>query len=181
MLKRILIFAFLLIGTTGFSQKKGSQELDLMKIYMGNDRKTLVSQNINLNILQLRKFWPIFDWYEKERESLIDKKLTITQKYLANPDRISDIEVDLIYTQIVSLNKKLDEVREKAYEKLKAELGIGVAMRFIQVDNYINYYLSLELLKKRPFNGITSKEEREKLEEEQRKAREEQTAAPAAN
>ncbi len=178
MLRQILIFAFLTIGLASYSQKKGSQELELMKLHMGNDRKTLVSQNINLNILQLRKFWPIFDWYEKERESLIEKKITITQKYLTNPDRISDIELDLIYTQTVSLNKKLDEVREKAYEKLKVELGVGVAMRFIQIDNYINYYLSLDLLKARPFNGITSKEEREKLEEEQRKAREEQSAVP---
>ena len=91
------------------------------------------------------------------------------QKYLSNPYRISDIEVDLIHNQIVSINKKLNELQERMYDKLKEELGVGVAMRFFQIETSMDQMLCLELAKKNALKGIITQEEQAKIEEEKRK------------
>lgn len=51
---------------------------------------------------------------------------------------------------------------------MKERFGTTPAVRFIQIDNQISTYLSFELQKLIPLEGVISKEEREKLEEQER-------------
>lgn len=152
-----------------YSQKKSiSPELLMTKEFMGEERRTLVSRNMKLNILEFKKFWPIYDDYENEREILVNKKLAIAQKYIGERKKMTDIELDLLQNQSFSLDKKLAELKEKTYLKIKERLGTTPATKFIQIDNQISNYIAFELFKSIPLEGVISKEEREKLEAEER-------------
>lgn len=169
-MKNLVFILLVLVSiSTAFAQKKCTKEVALTKELLGSDRRNLVSQNIHLNVLQLRKFWPNYDWYETEREGIVEKKLTLIEKYLDDTNQISDIELDLIHTQSTSLDKKLGDVRDKMYEKLKSDLGAEVAMRFLQIDTQISNLLAIQLLDKKPLVGVLTKEEREQVEAEKRK------------
>lgn len=147
-----------------FGQKSSSQELLLTKEFMGEERKVLVSRNMNLNILDFKKFWPIYDEYEKEREVLVNKKLTIVRKYISERKTMTDIELDLIQNQNFSVDKKIADLREKTYLKIKERLGTTPATKFIQIDLQIATYIAFELQKLIPLEGVISKEERENKE-----------------
>lgn len=168
-MKRALLQLFiLLISICSFSQKSISPELQATKEYLGEERRSLFSRNMKLNILDLKRFWPIYDSYEKEREVIAIKQLNLTRKYIDEHKTMTDIELDLIQNQMFSLEKKSDELQEKYYIKMKERFGTTPAVRFIQIDNQISTHLSFELQKLIPLEGVTSKEEREKLEEQER-------------
>lgn len=168
-MKRLLFqLLVLIISTNSVCQKSISPELQATKEYLGEERRNLFSRNMKLNILDLKRFWPIYDSYEKEREVLVTKQLTLVHKYIDEHKTMTDIELDLIQNQMFSINRKIDELREKYYLKIKERFGTTPAVRFAQIDNQISTYISFELQKLTPLEGVISKEEREKIKEQER-------------
>lgn len=154
---------------TANAQKKMNLEQTLTQEYLGVERRVLFAQNINLNILQLKVFWPIFELYEKEKEPIVEKRLTILQKYVAEESTMAEMEMDLIQAQSVSLILKISALQDKYYKIIKDKLGIPAAMRFMKIDNQLSATLLAKIYDKTPLNGAITKEEKEKLEENRKK------------
>ena len=164
----VFLCLFLSITANG-APKKASRENELIKEFMGADKKFLVTQNMDLNIIDQRLFMPIYEKYEKERADLIDKRIALLEKFIANATETSDAELDLIHSQSQSVAKKLMETQGIVFENIRQVLGMNAAMRFIKIDDHITHSITLNIFNKIPLKGATTKEERNKLNEDQPK------------
>ena len=162
-----LILCFFVAIAVNGAPKKISRENELIKEYLGADKSFLITQNMDLNIIDQRLFMPIYEKYEKERADLIDKRIALLEKFITYTSETSDAELDLIHSQSQSVAKKLMEAQATVFENIRQVLGMNVAMRFIKADDHISNTITINILDKTVLKGATTKEERKKLKDEQ--------------
>ena len=133
-----------------FSQN-GQSEEELVLSYFKLEKKALVSQAMNLSDEQAKVFWPIYNDFEKEASKLTQMRIAYLKAYAEEYETITPEEADAIMKKAFEYQKKHLALELKYYKILKKKLGALVATRFIQVEEYINTGVKMQLLDAIPF------------------------------
>ena len=150
MKKGILFILGMLLMFPAFSQNSQTEE-ELVLSYFKLEKKALVGQAMNLSDVQAEVFWPIYNEYEKESAKLTQMRIAYLNAYADKYDTITPEEADAIMKKAFEYQKKHLALEVKYYKILKKKLGAFVATRFIQVEEYINTGVKMQLLEAVPF------------------------------
>jgi len=150
MKKGLLFLLGLAFLIPAFSQN-GQSEEELVLSYFKLEKKALVSQAMNLSDEQAKVFWPIYNDFEKEASKLTEMRIAYIKSYAEKYETITPEEADAIMKKAFEYQKKQLALELKYYKILKKKLGALVATRFIQVEEYINTGVKMQLLDAIPF------------------------------
>ena len=116
------------------------------------DKKLLVASNMELTDAEAKKFWPLYDAYQKELDR-INQKLGKTIKDYADAFNKGPIANDLankLMNEVLLVQESELKVRRAYAAKIGKVLPAAKTARYIQIETKIRAVLNFELAEQVP-------------------------------
>jgi len=128
------------------------KNLEILMQKVKADKKLLVANNMDLTDAESRKFWPIYDAYQKDLDQ-VNHKLGQTIKDYAdafNKGPIQDNTAKKLLNEALSIEEQENKIKRTYAEKLEKVLPYSKVARYIQIENKIRALIRMELAQQIP-------------------------------
>lgn len=133
------------MGSVAQSAEDTNMEILLQKVKA--DKKLLVAGNMGLTDDEGKKFWPLYEEYQKELEHL-NHKLGKTIKEYANAFNqgpLSNEEAKKLMDEALAVEEAETKLKRTYADKIGKVLPAAKTARYIQIENKIRAMLKAEL------------------------------------
>ena len=154
-MKKLFLLSALFISTVLFAQS--ADDLALVQSIYGQSKGDIIKDYLNLTEPQATAFEAVYDNYEAERKTLIQKKMQIINDYAINYDKITDEKADELAKNNLKNNVDFEKLLSKAYGKAKKAIGPINAAKFIQLEQYFQTTVRSSVQDQIPFIGELDK------------------------
>lgn len=116
------------------------------------DKKLLVASNMDLTDAEAKRFWPLYDAYQKELYK-INQNLDKTIREYAdafNKGPIGNKTAIKLLNEALSVQESEIKVRRAYAEKIGKVLPAAKTARYIQIENKVRAMLNFELARQIP-------------------------------
>ena len=134
------------------AQEMSDTNMEILKQKLKADKKLLVAGNMDLSDAEAKKFWPIYDAYQKDLEQL-NQKLGQTIKEYAdafNKGPIQDNTAKKLLNEALSVEEQETKLKRGYAEKLEKALPYSKVARYIQIETKIRSLIRMELAQQIP-------------------------------
>ena len=97
-------------------------------------RADVMAKGLTLTSEQAAKFWPLYEQFQKEQNSIVDAQLKATQKYGEHFKTLTDADAVEYVSALLSRDAKMNELRVKWLKKFQEAVPPRTAARAIQLD-----------------------------------------------
>jgi len=149
MKKLMLSLSLLLLG----SLMAQAQEANLIRELFNAEKKAVVGDFLELSDADAAKFWPLYEEYEAARRSIADSRISNLKKYADQYANLTDDQADALVQNSLKNMKASDKLQAKYYKKIKKALSAKQATSWLQLEEYIQTALRMDLLDNIPFVG----------------------------
>ena len=153
MLLRIALTVLALaVAMPATAQDKGTSTMDILRQKVQTDKKLLVAVNMGLTEAEDKKFWPIYDAYQKDLEQ-IDKRLAkVIAAYAEayNQGSVSNETAKKLLDEALAAEEAEVALKRSYAAKLAPILPATKVARYIQLENKIRALVRFELADKIP-------------------------------
>jgi hypothetical protein len=114
------------------AQEMSDTNMEILKQKLKADKKLLVAGNMDLSDAEAKKFWPIYDAYQKDLEQL-NQKLGHTIKDYAdafNKGPIQDNTAKKLLNEALSAEEQETKLKRTYAEKLEMELAQQIPLAY---------------------------------------------------
>lgn len=146
----------LLFATPVLAQEAASSGANTnMEIFVQKikaDKKLLVASNMDLSDAEGKKFWPLYDAYQKELEKL-NKRLGKTINEYAdafNKGPIPNSTAKKLLNEALAVEESEIKVKRAYAAKIGKVISATQTARYIQIENKIRTVLKMELAENIP-------------------------------
>ena len=111
------------------------------------DKKLLVAANMDLTEAEAKKFWPLYDEYQKELNKINDQIAMVIVAYAKehNAGSLTDAKATQLLNQSVAIEESETKLKRSFIPKLaKALPGLKVA-RYMQLENKVRALVKYEI------------------------------------
>ena len=102
-----------------------------------DDRRALVEKNMQLTDDEAKRFWPLYDEYQKEMERVLRRQNRALTDYVNTESSMTDANANRIAREILAADAEELRLRERQLRKLTSVLPPKKAVRFMQIENKI--------------------------------------------
>ncbi len=136
------------------SAGSGDTNMDILMQKVKADKKLLIATNMGLSEAEGKKFWPLYDAYQKELAAL-NQRLgqTITSyanAYNAGKGTISNDMAKKLLNEALSVEEAEVKTKRAYAEKIGKVLPATKTARYIQIENKIRSIIKVELAQQIP-------------------------------
>lgn len=151
MKKIILASAFTFcLSVVLFAQQSARTEFEVIKDVFKTEKKALVADFLQLTDAESAKFWPIYDKYEAERNSIANARFENISSYAKNYDSLTDAQADALIKKAMDIQARESALKKKYYDIVKKSVGTKRAAGFVQLEEYISSAVKSELYEQLP-------------------------------
>ena len=138
---------------TGIFSLQAQNEGNLIRELFNQEKKAVVDNFLNLSDADAAKFWPIYQAYEAERRAISDSRIQLLKDYANQYSTLTDDQADKLMTAALKNVQNTDKLKAKYYKKAKKALSARQATSWIQLEDYIQTAVRMDLLDNIPFVG----------------------------
>jgi hypothetical protein len=120
-------------------------DLDILLNTLRANRKALVAVNLNLTDDEAVKFWPIFDRYHAEMNTVGDRLVKVIEEYTSNFATLSDEQATKVVEDYLAIETDRAKVRRTYVEEFAKALPGRKLARFYQIENKMDAVLRYDL------------------------------------
>jgi hypothetical protein len=131
----LLVTAFPLAAQATDAPPDADEQVLLKQVQ--SDRRAVYAQNLGLSDAESTKFWPIYDEYERERQKLEERYISMVNDFAAKYDTLTDAEGAKILDERLRIEKKQLELRDEYTRKIAKVLPGKKALRYAQLESRI--------------------------------------------
>jgi len=113
------------------------------------DKRGLVERNMDLSAEEAKKFWPVYDAYQKKLEPIQRRQNRAIMDYV-NVDTMTDANARRIAKEILAADVDEMKLRESEFKKVLAVLPARKAVRYLQIENKIDTLNRYDLAERIP-------------------------------
>ncbi|WHZ24041.1 MAG: hypothetical protein OJF47_003153 [Nitrospira sp.] len=140
------------LGAAGGSGTDSTTEIFIQKVKA--DKKLLVASNMDLSDAEAKKFWPLYETYQKELEQLnqrLDRTIkSYADEFNAGKGTISNDTAKKLLNEALSLEEAELKLKRTYADKIGKVLPATKTARYIQIENKIRAVLKAELAQQIP-------------------------------
>ena len=151
-LRYVLPFVAALAAAPAFAQTKpaASAPADNMQILrekLKADKKVLVAENLGLTEAEAKKFWPVYEAYQKELHKINDQTVMVLVDYAKefNAKTLTDAKASALLDRSVAVEEAELKLKRALIPKVRAVLPGIKATRYIQIENKIRALVRYEI------------------------------------
>lgn len=101
-------------------------------------RSDIMAKNLSLSADQAAKFWPLYEKYQAEQNTIIDAQLKGTVDYANNYDKLDDAHALAFAEMIMKRDEAMVALRRKWLPEFQKVLPTTTAVRVIQIDRRLS-------------------------------------------
>jgi len=114
------------------------------------DKRGLVERNMQLTEAEAKKFWPIYDAYQKDLDKIVQRQNRALLDYVNAESSMTDANSQRIARDYVTADLDEMKLREKTLRKLASALPPKKAVRFLQIENKIRTLQRYDIAEQMP-------------------------------
>jgi hypothetical protein len=143
----ILCFAALTAVPVFAQDKPADTNMQILRDKVKADKKLVVAANMSLSDAEGKAFWPIYDEYQKDLQSLNDRTAKVILDYAAvyNKNTLTDEQADSLTNAALAIDQDEVTMRKKYAVKLKGVLPGKKVARYLQIENKIRAVIRYDL------------------------------------
>jgi len=155
-LSPVFLIAAVLLAAPAYAQDAGATAADTNRDILIQkvkaDKKLLVASNMDLTDAEAKAFWPLYDAYQKELNSINEKLAKTVQEYAQayNKGPIANDAAKKLLNDALSVQESEIKVKRTYAEKIGKVLPAAKTARYIQIENKIRAILNAELASQIP-------------------------------
>jgi polyhydroxyalkanoate synthesis regulator phasin len=116
----------------------------------GKDRREIVKANMLLTNSESAIFWPLYDDYRAERNTLSDRRAENIKDFLAKRDTMSQDDAEKLTKTNFELQEDVVKLKEKHWNKMNKVLSARTTSRFFQIDQKLDAAVDMVIASKVP-------------------------------
>ena len=152
MLTAVFLAGLLAYAVPVVAQEMSDSNMEILKQKLKADKKLLVAGNMDLSEADAKKFWPLYDAYQKDLEQ-VNQKLGQTIKEYAeafNKGQVPDNTAKKLLNDAFSVEEQETKLKRTYAEKLEKVLPYSKVARYMQIENKIRSLIKMELASQIP-------------------------------
>jgi hypothetical protein len=151
-LRYALVFVAALAAAPLSAQTKPAADapadnMQLLREKLKADKKLLVAANMNLTEAEAKKFWPVYEDYQKELNNLNDQIAMLlvgyAKEYRANT--LTDAKASALIDRAIAIDEAELKGKRALVQKVRAVLPGLKAARYVQLENKIRALVKYEI------------------------------------
>ena len=121
--------------------------------FKDNSKKNIIRKFMKLEGETADKFWAIYDEYEAARHKYVEQQQQTLIKYVKEFDSMKDNQAEEILDEAMQRRIAEMQLRQKYLRKMEREVGGMIALKFAEIDHYIDVVTEKPFLESIPFIG----------------------------
>jgi hypothetical protein len=113
-------------------------------------RADLMAKGLTLNAEQASKFWPLFEQFQKEQDTIVNEQIKATKDYADHYQALSDQDAVTYVKALLERDQKMLNLRIKWLEKFQKVVPSKIAARAIQLDRRLSNVAQIQLSQQIP-------------------------------
>ncbi len=101
-------------------------------------RADVMAKGLTLSADQAAKFWPLYQQYQKEQDTIVEGQITATQAYAEHFDKLTDADALAYVNALLERDVKMHDLRTKWLTKFQTVVPAHTAARAIQLDRRLS-------------------------------------------
>jgi hypothetical protein len=140
----IVVFGFTPLG---LAQDKPPNNLEIIHEKLKADKKLIVTKYMELTDSEAKKFWPVYEEYQKDLQKLNERLASLLQSYAAEyrSNSLSDEKAKKLLDEWLALDKDEAGHRKTYAGKVLKALPAKKAARYLQIENEFRVLLKYDL------------------------------------
>ncbi|HUL96668.1 MAG TPA: hypothetical protein VLT89_11690 [Usitatibacter sp.] len=98
-------------------------------------KRALVEKNMELTPAEAKKFWPVYDQYQKDLDRILRRQNRAMNDYIAAESSMTDANAKRLASDLVAADGEEQRLREATLKKLLKALPGRKAARYMQLEN----------------------------------------------
>jgi hypothetical protein len=144
MKRNLLIILIVILPATAISaQNPNREKLDAYRIGFLTKKLSLTSE-------EAEKFWPVYNDYQKQRNTLLQQRREMIRNFNQNESTLSDKELTEIGDKLINTFSDESSIAVAFHNKLRAVLPPAKVIKYYQAENQWKTQLLNELQDNRP-------------------------------
>jgi len=152
-MKKIFLIAFCTLFAVNLNAQTNTDEIALIQSAYGMEKKQIIVQFMKLTEAENAVFWKIYDEYEAERKELGKKRANNIIEYANNYGKLTDAKATELVNASMDVQINLNKLLKKTYAKLGKVMSPIRAAQFIQLENYLETMVRMEISDEIPLIG----------------------------
>ena len=151
-LRLVIIGLAVCIAIPALAQDKPASNMEILRQKLQADKKLVVAANMDLTESEARGFWPVYDAYQAELNSLNGRIGQLIKRY-AEAYRTKTLTEDTaksLIDEAIAIERAEVSMREAYVPKLSAALPGTKVARYLQIENKIRALIKYELASEIP-------------------------------
>lgn len=157
MKKLAFLAAGLIVALPGAASAQ-EQYMELLRQDINTQKTAILTEAMALDAAQAEKFWPIVREYDLERARIADRRVAVIKKYAANYETMTSDMADEIMGESMKIDSDMMNLKKDYYKKISKELSAVEGARFVQVENFVDNLLRLQVQSELPLvqHGVSA-------------------------
>ena len=113
-------------------------------------RADVMAKNLSMTATEAAKFWPVYEAYQTEQNTIMDDHLKGIQRYIESFDTLDDAGALALIKAHLDRDERMNSLRQKALGDFQKVVGTKLAARAIQLDRRLSLAYQLQIVSKIP-------------------------------
>lgn len=147
-LKFALLAAALLLGLPAAAQDKAAVDsMQVLREKLKDDKKQLVAANLALTEAEAKRFWPIYEGYQKELAKVNDQIALLIVDYAReyNAKSLTDAKARALVDRLIGIEESEVKMKRALVKRLAKVLPGAKAARYVQLENKVRALVKYEI------------------------------------
>ena len=134
----MLVAAFV-TAAPAWAQVRSADEAAIasLRTAVQKDKRALVASTLNLTDAEAKKFWPIYDSYQREYDMLNRRLNTALEGLVARDRPLSDLYARNLANELIAVEEQEIKARRKMHNGVMRALPPKKAARYLQLESKI--------------------------------------------
>ncbi len=140
-----LLITLFLAGSIS-AQDHSAEEMAMMQEVFGDEKRTIIEENVNLEGANADKFWKLYDQYEDQRKDIGMEKMKLLKSYTTKQGNMTPLQAQEMLAQAADLRSAEDKLIMNFTKRIEKISNPFVAVQFYQIEHYISDGIRFSIL-----------------------------------
>jgi hypothetical protein len=135
-IRTIALVAMMLAAPALLAQDKPADITDMqaLRTSLRTDKKALVTTTLGLTDAEAKKFWPIYDAYQRNLDTTNRRRVIIAEQLIGSDRAISDLLARTLANELIAIDELEIKSRRQLHNRVIKALPTKKAARYLQFE-----------------------------------------------
>jgi len=143
----LILAALVSFAVPAFPQEKPPNNLEIIHEKLKADKKLIVEKYMELSESEAKKFWPVYEEYQKDLQTINQRLFNLLQSYAADyrNNSLTDEKARKLLDDWIAIENDDAKRRSSFVPKVTKALPAKKAARYLQIENEYRILLKYDL------------------------------------